>query len=36
MPPMTDWPRAIARTVGGGPLAMAITWGIGNVVGSWV
>jgi VIT1/CCC1 family predicted Fe2+/Mn2+ transporter len=29
-------PRAIARTVGGGLLAMAITYGIGNIVGTWV
>lgn len=29
-------PRAIARTVGGGLLAMAITYGFGNVVGTWV
>ena len=27
---------AIARTVGGGLLAMAITYGIGNIVGKWV
>ena len=29
-------PRAIARTVGGGLLAMAITYGIGNLVGTRV